>query len=60
LVAYEWIRMPDSTGFGDYTESGTVIPVTYNGVPVCKEGRGRSGKEEAGRESRKKYSRACR
>lgn len=24
VVLYEWIRMPDSTGFGDYTESGTV------------------------------------
>ena len=23
LVAYEWIRMPDSSGFGDYTESGS-------------------------------------
>ena len=25
------IRMPDSTGFGDYTESGQVIPVTLEG-----------------------------
>jgi acetoacetate decarboxylase len=32
IVKYEFIRMPDSTGFGDYTESGQVIPVTYNGV----------------------------
>src|SRR6516164_293778 len=24
-VAYEFIRMPDSTGFGDYTETGQVI-----------------------------------
>lgn len=32
LVKYEFIRMPDSTGFGDYTESGQVIPVRYNGV----------------------------
>jgi len=31
LVKYEFIRMPDSTGFGDYTESGQVIPVTLNG-----------------------------
>ncbi len=30
-VKYEFIRMPDSTGFGDYTETGQVIPVTYNG-----------------------------
>ena len=33
LVAYEFIRMADSTGFGDYTESGQVIPVTYEGKP---------------------------
>ncbi len=32
LVKYEFIRMPDSTGFGDYTESGQVIPVKFNGV----------------------------
>lgn len=31
-VKYEFIRMPDSTGFGDYTESGQVIPVTFEGV----------------------------
>lgn len=31
LVKYEFIRMPDSTGFGDYTESGQVIPVRYQG-----------------------------
>jgi len=31
LVKYEFIRMPDSTGFGDYTESGQVIPVSYGG-----------------------------
>ncbi|MCA8867913.1 MAG: acetoacetate decarboxylase [Rhodobacteraceae bacterium] len=32
IVKYEFIRMPDSTGFGDYTESGQVVPVTLNGV----------------------------
>ena len=32
LVKYEFIRMPDSTGFGDYTESGQVIPVRFAGV----------------------------
>jgi acetoacetate decarboxylase len=32
LVKYEFIRMPDSTGFGDYTESGQVIPVQYQGT----------------------------
>ena len=32
-VKYEFIRMPDSTGFGDYTETGQVIPVTYKGAP---------------------------
>lgn len=31
LVKYEFIRMPDSTGFGDYTETGQVIPVTFEG-----------------------------
>ena len=31
LVKYEFIRMPNSTGFGDYTESGQVIPVRFNG-----------------------------
>ena len=30
-VKYEFIRMPNSTGFGDYTESGQVIPVTFKG-----------------------------
>jgi acetoacetate decarboxylase len=32
LVKFEFIRMPDSTGFGSYTESGQVIPVRLNGV----------------------------
>ncbi|MET0440961.1 MAG: acetoacetate decarboxylase [Casimicrobiaceae bacterium] len=31
VVKYEFIRMPDSTGFGDYTETGQVIPVRYAG-----------------------------
>ena len=31
VVKCEFIRMPDSTGFGDYTESGQVIPVRYAG-----------------------------
>ena len=31
IVKYEFIRMPDSTGFGDYTESGQVIPVRIHG-----------------------------
>jgi acetoacetate decarboxylase len=29
LVKFEFIRMPNSTGFGDYTESGQVIPVSF-------------------------------
>lgn len=33
-VLYEFIRMPDSTGFGDYTESGIVIPAKYRGESV--------------------------
>jgi len=32
FVKYEFIRMPDSTGFGDYTESGQVIPVWFQGT----------------------------
>lgn len=32
LVKFEFIRMPDSTGFGDYTESGQVIPVSFQGA----------------------------
>jgi acetoacetate decarboxylase len=33
-VLYEFIRMPDSAGFGDYTESGIVIPAKFNGEAV--------------------------
>lgn len=33
-VLYEWIAMPDSSGFGSYQESGTVIPCTYKGEPI--------------------------
>jgi acetoacetate decarboxylase len=32
LVKFEFIRMPDSTGFGSYTEAGQVIPVRLHGV----------------------------
>lgn len=32
IVKYEFIRMPDSSGLGDYTESGQVIPVEFNGT----------------------------
>lgn len=31
LVKFEVIRMPDSSGFGSFTESGQVIPVRYKG-----------------------------
>src|ERR1700741_3131039 len=31
LVNYEWIKMPDSSGFGSYTESGMVIPAELRG-----------------------------
>ena len=31
VVKYEFIRMPDSTGIGDYTETGQVIPVSFEG-----------------------------
>lgn len=27
IVNFEFIRMPDSAGFGNYTESGQIIPV---------------------------------
>src|ERR1700756_5784801 len=29
LAKFEFIRLPDSTGFGDYTEAGQVIPVKF-------------------------------
>jgi acetoacetate decarboxylase len=32
LVKFEFIRMPDSSGFGDYTESGQIIPVNFRGA----------------------------
>jgi acetoacetate decarboxylase len=32
VVKFELIRTPDSNGFGDYTESGQVIPVRFAGV----------------------------
>ncbi len=31
IVKFEFIKMPDSSGFGSYTESGQVIPVELNG-----------------------------
>ena len=31
IVHYEWIKMPDSSGFGSYTESGLVIPARLHG-----------------------------
>ncbi|HUW37090.1 MAG TPA: acetoacetate decarboxylase [Rhodocyclaceae bacterium] len=31
VVKFEFIRMPDSTGFGHYCESGQVIPVSFKG-----------------------------
>jgi acetoacetate decarboxylase len=34
LVHYEWISMPDSSGFGSYTESGIVIPARLRGEEV--------------------------
>src|SRR5262252_2246064 len=34
LVHYEWIKMPDSSGFGSYTESGMVIPCRLRGEEV--------------------------
>jgi acetoacetate decarboxylase len=34
LVIYEFMKMPDSSGFGDYCESGIVIPCLYKGEEV--------------------------
>ena len=31
IVKFEFIRMPDSSGFGDYVEAGQVIPVRFRG-----------------------------
>ncbi len=31
IVKYEFIKMPDSDGFGSYAESGQVIPVKFKG-----------------------------
>jgi acetoacetate decarboxylase len=31
-IHFEFIRMPDSSGFGNYTEAGQVIPVIHEGV----------------------------
>ncbi len=33
-VLFEFIKMPDSSGFGSYTESGIVIPARYAGEAV--------------------------
>jgi acetoacetate decarboxylase len=32
-VYFEWMKMPDSTGFGDYEESGCGISALYKGEP---------------------------
>jgi acetoacetate decarboxylase len=51
LVKYEFIRMPDSTGFGDYTETGQVIPVKFEGqeggysAAVARRGEGYSDRD---------------
>ncbi len=34
IVNFEVMKMPDSSGFGDYTESGIVIPCLFNGRKV--------------------------
>ncbi len=33
LAYYEWMKMPDASGFGDYEESGTGIPALFAGEP---------------------------
>ncbi len=34
VVFYDWMRMPDSSGFGDYQESGACIVATLDGEQV--------------------------
>jgi acetoacetate decarboxylase len=34
LVLYEFINMPDSSGFGSYAESGVVIPARFEGEAI--------------------------
>ena len=34
IVNFEFMAMPDSSGFGSYTESGLVIPCLFNNEPV--------------------------
>ena len=31
IVKFEFIRLPDTTGFGDFTECGQMIPVSFRG-----------------------------
>lgn len=31
IVKFEFIRLPDTTGFGDFTECGQMIPVRFRG-----------------------------
>ncbi|MCI0600807.1 MAG: acetoacetate decarboxylase [Beijerinckiaceae bacterium] len=31
IVKFEFIRLPDTTGFGDFTECGQMIPVSFEG-----------------------------
>ncbi|MBY0355025.1 MAG: acetoacetate decarboxylase family protein, partial [Rickettsiales bacterium] len=33
-VLYEFARMADSSGFGDYTQTGVVIPCLFEGAPM--------------------------
>eukprot|EP00730_Choanoeca_flexa_P015107 TRINITY_DN6852_c0_g1_i2.p1 TRINITY_DN6852_c0_g1~~TRINITY_DN6852_c0_g1_i2.p1 ORF type:complete len:538 (+),score=128.09 TRINITY_DN6852_c0_g1_i2:96-1709(+) len=33
-IIYEWINMPDSSGFGSYSESGCIVPCELNGEAV--------------------------
>ena len=33
LAFYEWMKMPDASGFGDYEESGSGVQALFNGEP---------------------------
>src|SRR5215468_10159143 len=39
LAFYEWMKMPDASGFGDYEESGTGIHATFRvnrAISLCR------------------------
>jgi len=66
VVRYEFIRMPYSTGFGDYTEIGQVIPVSFGGrkggymhCMFLNDGPPIAGGRESGASPKSWHSQAC-